>query len=107
VGPDEHCQVIGEKGAGPVGLALPAGAGNAGGSGQMALSAHSVPASRIELQRVDDFTRPGCRAGGHSRNMIFPRSMTPLATDAAFKEGRLAEPVLEAGHGLQAAGMAL
>src|SRR6185436_5150740 len=74
---------------------------------QMALRANRVPARRVEFGRVDDFTRPGCPARSHLRDVISPRPVASLARDSAFEKGRSAEPVLDAGQWLQPAGVAL
>src|SRR6266700_2677695 len=83
------------------------GARNPRRSRQMALCADAVTPGRIQLHRVDDFRGPFAITRNHFGDVVFPRSMASLATDASFPKGRVAEAVLRAGDRLKAAGMTL
>jgi len=73
----------------------------------MTLRADAVAPRRIQLHRVDNIRRPFAVARNHFGDMVFPRSMAALTTNASLAKRRVAETVLGAGDRLQAAGMAL
>src|SRR6266850_1809041 len=76
-------------------------------SRQMTLRADAIAPRRIKLHRIDDFARAFAITRNHFGDVVFPRSMASLATDASFAKWRVAEAVLRAGDRLQAAGVAL
>src|SRR5437763_89492 len=73
----------------------------------MALSANAVPTRRIKFGWVHDPSRPLAIPRAHEGNVLLPRTVASLATDAVLEEGRIAETILSGRHGLKPAGMTL
>src|SRR5437879_115475 len=93
--------------AGPAGLACRPAPGNPGFARQMTLLADAVPARRIQPRRIDDPARPPMISRRHPINLVFPRAVASLATDASLQKRRAAETILRARHRLEPAGVTL